>query len=203
MMKYLNQTAASVYMGLCRESLYIGLIGIDTFLTRIGALRQMCDPESQIWHYANSLLNSEDWGEDVLWHYEDESDNKGGEEIHPDDSLGETRFEDPEIFLFMPTSSTGLQDWEFHKGDPDPQPSVPHGHRYIKDMQKLDPYLGYVSSKGKEINRVSRESIVKLWNLKKFRDFALEAIEHFMQQNKSWAGWRVLNPRKIPRRRQY
>jgi hypothetical protein len=59
-MKYLNQVAASVYMGLCRESLYIGLIGMDTFLTRIGALRQMCDPESQIWAYANLFESADD-----------------------------------------------------------------------------------------------------------------------------------------------
>jgi hypothetical protein len=43
-MKHLHQMAASAYMGLCRESLYIGSIGPDTFLTRIGALLQMCNP---------------------------------------------------------------------------------------------------------------------------------------------------------------
>jgi hypothetical protein len=200
-MKYLNQVAASVYMGLCRESLYIGLIGMDTFLTRIGALRQMCDPESQIWHYANSLLNSEDWGEDPSWPCIYEIVGKEGKNRAGSDYQSRGYFNDPEILLFMPASSTGLQDWEFHKGDPDPQPSVPHGHRYKKDMQKLDPYLGYVSSKGKEINRVSRESIIKLWNLKTFRDFAREAIEHFMQQNILWTGWKVADPKKLPRRR--
>lgn len=200
-MKYLNQTAASVYMGLCRESLYIGLIGIDTFLTRIGALRQMCDPESQIWHYANSLLNSEDWGEDPAWPRIDEMVGKEGKDREGSDYQNRGYFNDPEILLFMSTSSTGLQDWEFHKGDPDPQPSVPHGHRYKKDAQKLDPYLGYIYSKGTQIGRVPREPIIKLWNLKTFRDFAGEAIEHFMQQNILWAGWRVADPKKLPRRR--
>ena len=104
-MKYLNQVAASVYMGLCRESLYIGLSGMDAFLTRIGALRQMCDPESQIWAYANSLLNSEDWGEDPSWSYSDEMDGKEGKELVGRDSKKRVYFDDPEILLFMPTSS--------------------------------------------------------------------------------------------------
>ncbi len=197
-MKYLNQVAASVYMGLCRESLYIGLIGMDTFLTRIGALRQMCDPESQTWAYANSLLNSEDWGEDPAWPCSDKMDSKEGKDLVGRDNKKRTYFDDPEILLFMPASSTGLQDWEFHKGDPDPQPSVPHGHRYKRDAQKLDPYLGYVYSKGEQINRIPRESIIKLWNLKKFRDFSLEAIEHYWQQNPHWK-WRVAHPMRLPR----
>lgn len=45
-MKHLHQMAASAYMGLCRESLYIGSIGPDTFLTRIGTLLQMCNPKT-------------------------------------------------------------------------------------------------------------------------------------------------------------
>ena len=199
-MKYLNQTAASVYMGLCRESLYFGLIGIDTFLTRIGALRQMCDPESQIWHYANSLLNSEDWGEDPSWLCIDETVGNEGKDRVGSDYQNRGYINDPEILLFMPTSSTGLQDWEFHKGDPDPQPSVPHGHRYKKNAQKLDPYLGYIYSKGVQINRVPRKPIIKLWNLKKFREFALEAIEHYSRQNSHWR-WRVAHPTRLPKSR--
>ena len=199
-MKYLNQVAASAYMGLCRESLYIGLIGMDTFLTRIGALRQMCDPESQIWHYANSLLKSEDWGEDPSWLCSAEVDGKEGKDVVGRDNKKRAYCDDPEILLFMPVSGTGLQDWEFHKGDPDPQPSVPHGHRYKKGPQKLDPYLGYIYSKGAQISRVPRDPIIRLWNLKKFREFALEAIEHYSQQNPHWR-WRVARPTRLPKSR--
>lgn len=114
-MKHLHQMAASAYMGLCRESLYIGSIGPDTFLTRIGALLQMCNPET---------------------------------------------------LLFMPTGSTGLQDWEFDKGA--------------------------------QIGLIPSNLVIKLWNLKKLRDFALDAIEHYSQQNPHWR-WRVTHPKRLPK----
>lgn len=160
----------------------------------------MYDPESQIWAYANSLLNSEDWGEDPAWPCSDMMDSKEGKDLMGRDNKKSTYFDDPEILLFMPASSTGLQDWEFLKGDPDPQPSVPHGHRYKKDSQKLDAYLGYVNSKSVQIHRVPRDSIIKLWTLKKFRYFAKEAIEYYSLQNPYWR-WRVSRPGRLPRLR--
>ncbi len=199
-MKYLNQIAASVYMGLCRESLYIGSIGSDTFLTRIGTLRQMCNPESRVWHYADSLLKMEEWGEDIPWHDSKEEGATEHKNVTHRDSINSNEFGNPESLLFMPTGSTGLQGWEFHKGDPDPQPSVPHGHRYRNGLQKLDPYLGYIYLKGAQIERIPRNLVIKLWNLKKFRDFALDAIEHYSQQNPHWR-WRVSHPKRLPKLR--
>ena len=98
-------------------------------------------------------------------------------------------------------STKGLTEWVFHKGDPDPCPSIPHGHYLGRDHPKLDAYYGFVYDRHNEITeRISRKDIISLWNEEKFRKFAFEAIIHYTNAHPHH-GWRVTNPKKIPIRR--
>ena len=49
----------------------------------------------------------------------------------------------PKVKCFRP-SHDKLKKWEFHKGDADPNPSVPHGHKINDSNIKLDVYLGFI-----------------------------------------------------------
>lgn len=107
--------------------------------------------------------------------------------------------------LALITSQKGaLKDfWEFTIGDPDPFPSIPHGHLKSKRMIKLDSYLGYTfdtSNGNKLLKRETKKYIASLWNQHKFRDFATKQINWFLYHNPHF-NWRVNNPKRIPRRR--
>lgn len=78
--------------------------------------------------------------------------------------------------------------WEFHKGDADPYPAVPHGHgrqgKRTQNWPKLDPYRGFVYDKsGAQVDREPRRAIVALWNDPKFRNFAREALLHALERD--------------------
>ena len=205
-MTYLNHSAANSYLGVCRESLFLGLIGHDIFLARMSVLREICRPKDPHWQYADQLLRVEQWGEERRW--EDEKEHES-EVSNRSSDTNETRViwsdhdgddDEPIILQLIPAHATGLNAWEFHKGDADPHPSIPHAHRRSDDKRKLDAFLGFIYLKGAPDGREQRESIVKLWNDKKFRIFAEEAIRHFFQQNPHWH-WRVRNPFRLPRTR--
>lgn len=94
-----------------------------------------------------------------------------------------------------------LHRWQFIVGDPDPHPSVPHGHDNGRPFPKLDPYLGWIHvSTTKTGGRLSKDDTRALWNDERFRDFASAALVHFVRENPSYR-WRVDNPLRIPRRR--
>ena len=91
-----------------------------------------------------------------------------------------------------------LHRWEFHIGDADPEPSVPHGHDLKDSNRKLDVYHGYVYRKGKYESRVSRKATIRLWNDSKFRDMPQRAIDHFISNNPNYK-FSVSRPRRLPR----
>jgi len=202
-MTYLTHSASNLYLGVCIESMFLGLIGHDTFLARMYALREMCRSGDHHWKYADHILRTEQWGEERRWdaevHYEAEissSDNDKDESIivwsvHD-------RYDDSVILQLIPAHATGLSAWEFHKGDADPFPSIPHAHQRSDNKRKLDAFLGFIYLRNAPDGRESRESIVRLWNDNKFRLFAKEAIDHFFQQNPLWR-WRVPFPIRLPR----
>lgn len=91
-------------------------------------------------------------------------------------------------------------DWEFHKGDPDPHPSIPHGHKTHDERRKLDAYLGYTFVGTTQDGRIPKSEIIKLWNDNKFRRFADEALKHFITTNPIYK-FRVSNPHRLPKKR--
>ena len=101
----------------------------------------------------------------------------------------------------VPNQATGLQDWHFIMSDPDPHPSVPHGHLRTNHNRKLDAYLGWmVDDKGAVKGRVSREQIIALWNDDTFRQFAQKILGWFVF---TWPehNFRVPDPHKLPLKR--
>ncbi len=108
----------------------------------------------------------------------------------------------PDWLQFIPGGAIGhLQRWHFIKGDPDPLPSVPHGHDEGRSFPKLDPYLGWIhASTSKTSGRLSQDDTRALWNDERFRDFASAALIHFVQENPNYT-WRVPYPMRLPRRR--
>lgn len=183
--------------------MFLGLIGHDTFLARMYVLREMCRTGDLHWKYADRILRIEQWGEERRWDATPIHD----EEIYSHDKdLTEGRIlwsdhdrdDEPIILEFIPAHATGLGAWEFHKGDADPFPSIPHAHHCSNDKRKLDAFLGFIYLRNAPDGRVSRESIVMLWNDKKFRLFAKEAIGYFFQPNPHWR-WRVPFPFRLPR----
>jgi len=102
---------------------------------------------------------------------------------------------------FIPAGAIGhLKKWDFHKGDVDPYPSVPHGHWEGKPFPKLDPYLGWVcEAKQRQARRLSKSDTRALWNNDRFRDFAAGALVHFIAEH-PWHEFRVSHPQRLPRR---
>ena len=92
----------------------------------------------------------------------------------------ESKKEKIPMSLIMSTPKMPVESWQFHKGDRDPYPTVPHGHSRENNNINLDVYQGYITKNGEVIDRASRHSIVILWNNSKFRDFAEEALKHFV-----------------------
>jgi len=113
------------------------------------------------------------------------------------------RIESP-LLALMSTQNGALGDvWNFTLGDPDPFPSIPHGHLKSNIKQKLDSYLGYTfdtANGNKLLKRESRKYIANLWNNEKFREFSLKQINWFINKNPRYI-WRTNNPVRIPTRR--
>jgi hypothetical protein len=152
-------------------------------------------------NHCTTLLRAEEWADDVPRWEDDEQSilaGEGGPDSVP--IVVWDNDDDGSIVQFVPATVTGLQDWYFRKGDPDPYPAVPHGHGKQDQYKKLDPYQGFITRKGHPQGRVRRRSIVLLWNEPLFRRFAFEAIQHFIAANPHW-NWGGRNPLRLPKRR--
>lgn len=117
---FLSDTAAEDLRDVIWGSFSLGLIGPHVFLARIAALRQMCRPDALVVEYCNTQLRAEEWIDDVpRWNGDDQharpsadNGNSSPEVIWDSD--------DAWIAQFVPAAVTGLNDWYFRKGDPDP-----------------------------------------------------------------------------------
>jgi hypothetical protein len=65
----------------------------------------------------------------------------------------------------------------------------------------LDVYLGWIYNKSEQQTRMKKGFIIALWNDRKLREFAANAIDYYLNAHPSYGGWRVSNPRQLPRRR--
>lgn len=93
--------------------------------------------------------------------------------------------------------------WVFTKSDPDPYPSIPHGHYQSKNRAwpKLNPYTGRVfSSKHQEdpSQRLSKSDMKNVWRDEKFRSFCREMIIWYQEQYPHFK-FGVRWPRRLPR----
>ncbi len=77
---------------------------------------------------------------------------------------------------------TLLSKWVFKLSDPDPYPSVPHGHYQNKPWPKLDPYTGRVfKGKSQEDYKISKKELEKIWKNNQFKEFCNEQVKHYME----------------------
>lgn len=74
--------------------------------------------------------------------------------------------------------------WEFHKGDDDPSPSVPHGHS-LDRKYKLSIWDGsvYKVSDGERIGVASKRELLNLYKDKRFQQFVFETREWYTENH--------------------
>lgn len=199
-MQYLNRPAARLFLALTKASYFGGLVSWTEALGRISALIKLCEPGSPEALEAQRVLQLSGWEEDGHW-----EGGESDEAMHASARSGRLQFpsseDEPNIIYFFPNAQTGMAEWEFHQADDDFFPSIPHGHHQGKKQPKLDPYQGWIYSGTKQVERARRQSIILLWNDYKFRKFASAAIDYYLSEHPHYTGWRVTDPRKLPRRR--
>jgi hypothetical protein len=209
-MRYLSRRAALAFLQTSKLSYLFGLLDWSIFLDRLVALNQMCGPNDPSGQTANRILMIEGWDTQSNWSDDNCSrQDDGGEHLTASTGSKPTGFfpiadnsdDDEIIYFFMPSINTGLSNWEFHQADDDFSPSIPHGHWNGNHQPKLDPYLGWVYKNSEQIRRVRRKDIIALWNEPDFRELARIAIEYYISHYPKYGGWRVSNPRRLPRHR--
>lgn len=206
LMKYLSPRAAADLLYIIRLSLFADLASWTETMDRLLALHTMCPPKNSTRTVVERILSLNEWPQEENWEEGEiasESDVQGhgtprstwehGDDIDIDD--------EPGFLYFYPGSQTGLAKWEFRPFDADPYPSVPHGHWEARDRPKLDPYLGWVYDRTKQVRREPKKKIIALWNDRTFRRFALETIRFHLEHFPYHKDWRVENPLRLPRRR--
>ncbi len=196
-MSYLSLRAALHYLALVRVSYFSGLIDWSEAMDRLSSLKTMCAPEDPTYKYVSRVLQLEQY--DLC---EDWNETEAGEQASDSDLAGTIHStqqgDDDSIIYFVPGPATGLSSWTFHPFDPDFRPSVPHGHRA---NQKLHAYQGWIYQGSRQLGREPRKSIIALWNDNAFRGIAARAINYYLTNHPSYTGWRVSNPRRLPRKR--
>ena len=88
----------------------------------------------------------------------------------------------PDYNLYRPGYKINKMVWEFHKGDDDFNPSVPHGH---SGQYKLDIVTGdvYDTRTNKIIGKVKNKELLKLKQDQQFIIFAKEAIKLYKENH--------------------
>ena len=206
-MKYLTRAAARLFLNSSRNAFLLGLISWSQLMDRLVALRGMCSPSNPSGIVAERILRIEEWENGDEWEYEGESpSNRRQDDNRPssfESSLDYFPDEDDDgaFLCFLAGTHTGLSNWEFHQYDDDYFPSVPHGHWNGRKQPKLDPYQGWVYQGSKQQRREPKKNIIALWNDRQFREFTQAAIDYYLDHHPNYNGWRVSNPRRLPRRR--
>lgn len=204
MKPYLSEDSAWLYFHSCRLGLAQGWLSLRQFVFHLLCLKQLADPDSDLHEICSSVLKqhpSRDTGApEESWH--DSGRNTGENSKVSEDRGGFKRQDDDGGMIHLiPSWVPGMKQWKFNKYDPDPFPSVPHGHHTSIATKKLNPYTGFIFQRTRQTTeRESRDSIVQLWNDSKFRAFVLESITWYIDQFPR-INWPVSNPRRLPRKR--
>ncbi|TDR04459.1 hypothetical protein [Paraburkholderia silvatlantica] len=193
-MEYLSQEAAKAFLFSCRASYFEGVIGRYEFVSRMSALGNIAEPTSGPSRYALKVLENEGWNAELEWTNRCQAvensqgqDNRNNAGSSKGPGSASDLDDEGSSMSFMTEARMGFsRKWDFHKGDADPDPSVPHGHHTQDDRRKLHAYRGFIYFQGEPDGRESREAIIRLWNDAKFREFAFEAIKHFVNERPDW-----------------
>jgi hypothetical protein len=172
-----------------------GLIGYDEFVERIKIAEWLIDE-------GNGQMNDpRDQNEEVVPHSNEEVvDISISETVVSQIDGGEAPgISNEENWLEI----ICLGIWVFTKADPDPYPSVPHGHFQSQSKQwpKLNPYTGrvYVSKHQEDkTRRLTKKQMKKIWTDEKFKSFCREMIVWYLEQY-SYHVFPVKSPLRMPR----
>jgi len=204
MTNFLSREATQDYFLLTLRSYHYAIIDEQVFLERLAVLSSLGDRAGGATVFANEILEDHDWFNDCTeltddWLAQEES---GLSDSHGERSAEESSDGDPDDFVVHLIIAVEGISWDFHPFDDDWFPAVPHGHkRPGKSTDKLDPYLGWIYDKSKQSGRLKRKAIISLWNDDRFRETASRAIDYYLHEHPHYRGWRVSNPRRLPRRK--
>ena len=200
MTRYLSTAAAHDFLVLTETSHKFGIVQRTIYMERMSVLSQIGHPEDAATSFAQWVMRKNDWHvDDDEWSHDLSElleENEDVVSLEPS-----TRCDDHDDYIHFVGDAGELKNWHFRTVDPDYFPSVPHGHWENREKPKLDAYLGWVYKGSKQTCRLKRKSIVELWNNEKFRKMATEAIVYYLTNHPHYKGWRVPNPRRLPRRR--
>lgn len=96
------------------------------------------------------------------------------------------------LIEFKTSQLLGINEtWIFTESDPDPIPSIPHGHYKDKDKPepKLNPYTGKaININGSEDKkrRLTKKEMVILWDSSVFQEFCIKKLRHFVNNEPTW-----------------
>jgi hypothetical protein len=203
MAQYLTYKSAHLFLKLSKICYLTESINWSQFLERLALLKTMCSPKNPSGVYAERVLSLEKFELNDEWFDEPESFfNSTNHKFRKVESeLKSTMGKDNQPCLhFCPGTHTKLSSWEFHQYDDDFYPSIPHGHLHRQSQPNLDSYNGWIYQNNKRGKREPRKSIVALWNDEKFRAFATQAIQYYLDKHPKYT-WRVEQPFRLPRRR--
>jgi len=205
-MVYLDEAGAYVYLFTTELAANWGLIGLGEYFTRLACLLDMLEPHSELHNFVSERLRPS--GEESPRGWPDDLESASSAlipklEVYSEGDSSATKDE----MLHLVTDQVGVlrHKWEFHKGDPDFFPTVPHGHLKTRDRVKLDAYRGYTYDTARANEPLARETrnfILGLWRDKKFRVFAYEALTNFVAHHPSFDWWgqrRIRYPFHLPK----
>lgn len=203
MLHYLSEEAVQDFFELTIMSLEHGIIGKTIYLERLARLADIGRSDDEAVKIAKEILARFEWPFDIGGDGYSGGDGERERNLSKGSPPGDEDNQDDKPTLHFMTNIGG-DNWIFHPGDDDFFPSVPHGHNDHKKTQnniKLDPYLGWKYKKSTQCGRISRKEIISLWNEKRFRGMASTAIDYYLAHHPHYSGWRVHDPRLLPRRR--
>lgn len=196
-MLYLDEDASKIFFYITNITYLTGLLSPDHYFDRLLVLQHISKNNDPIKEKIKNIFSIDEWISDDIWLTEPLNINEN--DCNSNKILENKQENTNGIFHFCSTV-VNLNMWEFHHYDPDYFPSIPHGHYNGNKQPKLDVYLGWTYNGSRQIGRVSRKDIIALWNDTKFRQFAIISIEWYLNKYKQYKGWRVKNPKRLPKK---
>lgn len=201
---FISPNAARDFLRLSLLSYGSAIIGERALIQRLRKLVEFGSKEDESIAAANGIMDYLDWRFNSNSLFDSLRDAEPiGSMLEESETLDSPSFRDrTDDFALHLIMNLGPDRWDFHPFDNDWFPSIPHGHKKgSKSTVKLDPYLGLTYDGSKLCSKISKNHVVQLWNSEPFREMALRAIEFYLENHPGYKGWRVTNPRRLPRRK--
>ena len=190
---------------------YMGALNADQKVTKF--LFNMAEI-----HYAFGLISSYEYQERVnLAIWMDDANGMRKDPQGADDTCGEHEERHVDDFVNDGLSVLRVRDerdvshieflclntWVFTKSDPDPYPSVPHGHLKSQNRKwpKLNPHTGrvFLRKYREDVSkRLSKHQMRAIWRDDEFKSFCREIVVWYLEEYPNYR-FPVSRPLKMPR----